>query len=113
MFEIKHYITDDGLDVFDNWRNKVKDSKARIAIDRRIYRVELGNFGDHKPCREGVWELRIDAGPGYRIYYAQAGQTVIMLLCGGSKRSQNADISKACEYWADWQRSNMKQEKER
>ena len=71
MFEIKHYVADDGLDVFADWRDKVKDSKARIAIDRRIYRVELGNFGDSKPCREGVWELRINAGPGYRIYYAQ------------------------------------------
>nr|WP_245590261.1 type II toxin-antitoxin system RelE/ParE family toxin [Desulfobulbus elongatus] len=64
MFEIKHYITDDGRDVFEDWRDKVKDSKAKIAIDRRIYRAELGNFGDHKPCREGVWELRIDVGPG-------------------------------------------------
>ncbi len=113
MFEIKHYIADDGRDVFEDWRDKVKDSKAKIAIDRRIYRAELGNFGDHKPCREGVWELRIDVGPGYRVYYAQAGQTVVLLLCGGIKRSQDADISKACEYWKDWQRSNVKQEKER
>lgn len=113
MFEIKHYITGDGRDVFEDWRDKVKDSKAKIAIDRRIYRAELGNFGDHKPCREGVWELRIDVGPGYRVYYAQAGQTVVLLPCGGIKRSQDADISKACEYWKDWQRSNVKQEKER
>lgn len=112
MFEIKHYITDDGRDVFDDWRAQVKDSKAKIAIDRRIYRAELGNFGDHKPCREGVWELRIDTGPGYRVYYARAGRTVVLLLCGGIKRSQDADISKACEYWKDWQRSNVKQEKE-
>ena len=113
MFEIRHYITDDGRDVFAAWRDKVKDNKAKIAIDRRIYRAELGNFGDHKPCREGVWELRIDVGPGYRVYYTQAGQTVVLLLCGGIKRSQEADISKACEYWKDWQRSNVKQEKER
>ena len=70
MFEIRHYITDDGRDVFADWRDKVKDSKAKIAIDRRIYRAALGNFGDHKPCREGVWELRIDVGPGYRVYHA-------------------------------------------
>ena len=104
MFEIRHYITDDGRDVFADWRDKVKFA---------IYRAALGNFGDHKPCREGVWELRIDLGPGYRVYYAQAGQTVVLLLCGGIKRSQDADISKACEYWKDWQRSNVKQEKER
>ena len=84
MFEIRHYITDDGRDMFADWRDKVKDSKAKIVIDRRIYRAELGNFGDHKPCREGVWELRIDLGPGYRVYYAQAGQTVVLLLCGGA-----------------------------
>jgi putative addiction module killer protein len=99
--------------VFEDWRDKVKDSKAKIAIDRRLYRVELGNFGDNKPCREGVWELRIDIGPGYRVYYAQTRQTVVLLLCGGIKRSQDSDISKACEYWKDWQGSNLKQEKER
>ena len=113
MFEIKHYIADNGHDVFADWRDKVKENKAKIAIDRRIYRAELGNFGDHKPCREGVWELRIDVGPGYRVYYAQAGQTVFLLLCGGIKRSQDTDISKACEYWKDWQRSNVQQEKGR
>lgn len=111
MFEIKHYITHDGLDVFADWHEKVKDNKTRIAIDRRIYRVELGNFGDHKPCREGVWELRIDVGPGYRVYYSQVGNTLVLLLCGGTKRSQNADIAKACEYWKDWQRSNAQREK--
>ena len=99
--------------MFADWRDKVKDSKAKIAIDRRIYRAALGNFGDHKPCREGVWELRIDVGPGYRVYYTQAGQTVVLLLCGGIKRSQDANISKACAYWKDWQRSKVKQEKER
>ena len=113
MFEIKHYVTDDGRDVFADWREKVKDNKTKIAIDRRIYRAELGNFGDHKPCREGVWELRIDVGPGLRIYYAQAGKAVVLLLCGGTKRSQDADIAKACEYWKNWQRSNLQQEKER
>lgn len=113
MFEIRHYVTDEGRDVFSDWRDKVKDRKARIAIDRRIYRVELGNFGDHKPCREGVWELRIDVGPGYRVYYARAGKTLVLLLCGGTKRSQNADISTACEYWKDWQRRNGEQESRR
>jgi len=113
MFEIRHYITDDGRDVYADWRDEVKDIKAMIAIDRRVYRLELGNFGDHKPCRDGVWELRIDVGPGYRVYYAQAGKTVVLLLCGGSKRSQDADIAQACAYWKDRQRSNLKQEKRR
>ena len=60
-----------------------------------------------------MWELRIDTGPGLRVYYAKAGQTVVLLLGGGTKRSQDADISKACEHWKDWQCSNVKQEKER
>jgi putative addiction module killer protein len=63
----------------------------------------LGNFGDHKFCRDGVWELRIDVGPGYRVYYAVAGSQVVLLLCGGDKRTQGADINRACEYWQDWQ----------
>jgi putative addiction module killer protein len=114
MFEIRHYLTSEGRDVFADWRDKVKDGKAKIAIDRRLYRVELGNFGEHKPCRDGVWELRIDMGPGYRVYYALSGRTVVLLLCAGIKTSQEADISKACEYWKDWQRNNtVSQEKQR
>ena len=58
----------------------------------------------HKFCRDGVWELRIDTGAGYRVYYAIAGKQVVLLLCGGDKRTQDADIRQACEYWQDWQR---------
>lgn len=58
-----------------------------------------------------MWELRIDVGPGYRVYYAQAGQTVVLLPGGGIKRSQDEDISKACECWKDWRRGNLKQGK--
>ena len=109
LFEVKHYMTDDGCDIFARWRASLKDRKAQMAIDRRVYRMEHGNFGDCKPCREGVWELRIDMGPGYRIYYAQTGKTVVLLLCGGDKRSQDSDIARACEYWEDWQRSNVQE----
>lgn len=56
----------------------------------------------HKHCRDGVWELRVDVGPGYRVYYAQAGKQLVLLLCGGSKSSQQADINRACEFWQDW-----------
>ena len=103
MFELRHYLSADGRDVFALWRSKLKDKQAKIAIDRRLYRLELGNIGDHKPCRAGVWELRIDSGPGYRVYYARSGQTIILLLCGGDKSTQEADISRACAYWQDWQ----------
>ncbi len=103
MFEIRHYVTSDERDVYFEWLKRVRDTKAKIAIIRRINRVELGNFGDHKPCRDGVWELRIDQGPGYRVYYAQAGSAIILLLCAGDKRTQDADITRACSYWRDWQ----------
>ena len=103
MYEILHYLTQSGKDVFMEWRHQLRDTKQKIAVDRRINRIELGNFGDHRFCRDGVWELRIDAGPGFRVYYAVAGTQVILLLCGGDKRSQDADIERACTYWHDWQ----------
>ncbi|MCT8350736.1 MULTISPECIES: type II toxin-antitoxin system RelE/ParE family toxin [Photorhabdus] len=99
-------MDNNGRDVFEEWREQVRDTKAQIAIDRRIMRMELGNFGDHNPLSEGVWELRIDIGPGYRVYYAKSGLTVVLLLCGGDKRKQNADIAKACEYWREWKSRN-------
>ena len=80
------------------------DGRAEVAAVRRVTRVELGNFGDHKFCRDGVWELRIDVGPGYRVYYALSEYRVVLLLCGGDKRTQDADITRAVGYWQDWQR---------
>jgi putative addiction module killer protein len=71
-----------------------------------LAKVAAGNFGDCKPCREGVWELREDFGPGYRVYYARNGKSVVLLLYGGDKRSQAADISRAVECWKDYQRRN-------
>ena len=89
--------------MFMEWRSKLRDSTARIAIDRRINRVELGNLGDHKYCRSGVWELRIDVGPGYRVYYGFVDTQIVLLLCGGDKGMQERDIDRACAYWNDWQ----------
>ncbi len=66
--------------------------------------MAAGNFGDCKPLQDGVWELRIDHGPGYRVYYAQAGKKVLLLLIGGDKSKQQADINKAVGYWKDWNR---------
>lgn len=104
MYEIRHYLTRSEKDLFMQWRRELRDTKARIAVDRRVSRMELGNFGDHKFCRDGVWELRIDVGQGYRVYYAIAGTKLVLLLSGSDKRTQDADIDKACEYWQDWQR---------
>jgi putative addiction module killer protein len=104
MYEIRHYITTDNKDVYLDWLSKLRDVTARIAVDRRVNRIELGNIGDHKFCRDGIWELRIDVGAGHRVYYALAGKKIVLLLCGGDKRTQDADIDRACGYWHDWQR---------
>jgi putative addiction module killer protein len=105
MYQIQHYLTvDTGRDLYIDWLSKLKDVNAKVAIVRRIARMELGNFGDHKVCRDGVSELRIDVGAGYRVYYATAGKQVVLLLCGGDKRTQVADIDRACEYWKTWKK---------
>lgn len=84
---------------FDKWLASLRDGKAKIKIVRRIERAEQGNFGDHKPVEGPVWEMRIDYGPGYRLYYARQGETIFLLLCGGDKSSQQADIRLALEIW--------------
>lgn len=104
LVEIWHYLTASGSDPYQQWLDKLKDLKGRVVIQRRIDRLAAGNFGDHKFCQEGVWELRIDFGPGYRVYYAQDGKTIILLLCGGSKPTQAADVKEAVRYWRDYQR---------
>ncbi len=104
MYEILHYITTDGRDVYMDWLRQIRDPIAKVQLVKRVSRVEQGNFGDHKSCREGVWELRVSVGAGYRVYYAQSGSQVVLLLCGGDKRTQDADIERAVKYWQDWQR---------
>ena len=103
MIEIRHYLTRDGRDAFLDWLGTVRDPIAKVQIVKRVNRVEQGNFGDHRFCRDGVWELRIDVGAGYRVYYAHSGSQVVLLLAGGDKRTQDADIERAVSYWQDWQ----------
>jgi putative addiction module killer protein len=105
MHEVHHYVNDEGKDVFLEWLKRLRDPMAKIQVVKRVNRLEQGNFGDYKFCRDGVWELRIDVGAGYRVYYAQSGSQIILLLCGGDKRTQAADIERAVKYWQDWQRS--------
>lgn len=104
MYRIEHYLTADGhKDLYIDWLQQLRDSRAKVAVVRRVVRIEQGNFGDHKFCRDGVWELRVDVGPGYRVYYSLSGRHVVLLLCGGDKRTQGADIDRAVDYWQDWQ----------
>ncbi len=102
--EIVHYLTEDGVDLFQQWMDSLRDNHAKISILRRIDRSGMGNFGDCKVCRDGVSEMRVDVGPGYRVYYLQHGKQVIVLLCGGDKRTQNADINRAVACKADYLR---------
>jgi putative addiction module killer protein len=103
VIEIRHYVSRAGKDVFDHWLSELADARAQARIATRIDRLAAGNFGDCKPLRQGVCELRIGWGPGYRVYYAMVGKVCVLLLCGGDKRKQSADIDRAIEYLRDYQ----------
>ena len=87
------------LQAFIDWMAGLKDLRAKQRIAKRINRAIDGNFGDHRSVGDGVSEMRVDHGPGYRVYYAQEGTTVFLLLSGGDKRNQGADIAKAKALW--------------
>ena len=87
---------------FAKWLVKLKDNKAKIAIFRRLNRVRHGNFGDHKALGDGLYELRFTIGAGYRIYYMQKGDAIVILLAGGDKSSQTKDIKKAKELMKEY-----------
>ncbi|SDR36182.1 putative addiction module killer protein [Paraburkholderia fungorum] len=88
-------------EVFDNWLAQLADLRARAKILVRIRRAERGHFGDTKLLEDGVSEMRIDCGPGYRVYFAREGRMVYLLLCGGNKATQPADIRHAKTMWAE------------
>ena len=99
--EVQRYLTPDGRVPFDEWFYSLRDGKAATIIDQRLDRIRRGNLGDYKSVGEGVCEFKIDFGPGYRVYFGQIGSTIILLLCGGDKSSQDKDIRKAIEYWIE------------
>lgn len=104
MFEVRRYRTTAGDEPVTEWLLELNDAQARARINARIARLAAGNFGDCKPLRGGVWELRVDWGPGYRVYYARIGRSVVLLLCAGDKRRQNPDIRRAIEFLDDFKR---------
>ncbi len=88
---------------FARWLGKLKDRQAIAKINARIRRLsEAGSFGDTKPVRKGVSEMRIDYGPGYRLYFMQRGANLVVLLAGGDKSTQDADIDRAIEIAKEW-----------
>jgi putative addiction module killer protein len=102
VIEVRHYVNRAGKDVFDDWLTQPGDARAQAKITSRINCVAAGNFGDCKPLRQGLSELRIDWGPGYRVYYAMIGRECVLLLCGGDKRKQSSDIERALAYLKDY-----------
>ena len=102
--EVVLYVKADNACPFELWLNALRDRQARARIKKRLDRIGLGNLGDFKPVSEGVMELRIDYGTGYRVYFAQARSTIILLLCGGDKSTQDQDIDRAKQYWRDFQK---------
>ena len=103
-YTLRHYLTSDGKDVIISWLKDLQDRQAVTRVIARLDRVRFGNFGDHKPVAEGVWELRIDYGPGYRVYYCLDGEYIILLLCGGDKSTQQGDIKTAAAHKKDYTR---------
>jgi putative addiction module killer protein len=100
--ELRRYLTASGRDVFGEWLSRLRDTRTKAKILARIDRISAGNFGDVKALRDGLFELRIDWGPGYRVYYALVGRSCVLLLCGGDKRKQASEIKRALEYLKDY-----------
>ncbi|MEB3337024.1 MAG: type II toxin-antitoxin system RelE/ParE family toxin [Leptolyngbyaceae bacterium] len=103
-WEVEVYTTQEGKQPFTDWINSLKDTQGANKILLRIRRIQLGNLGDYKFITEGVFELRIKFGPGYRVYFGKVADRIILLLCGGDKSSQTSDIQQALQYWADYGR---------
>ena len=97
--ELLEYVTETGRNPFREWLLSLKEIKTRSRIRARLNRIRLGNMGDCKAVGEGVFEVRINFGPGYRVYFGQQRHALVLLLCGGDKRSQANDILRAKKYW--------------
>jgi putative addiction module killer protein len=102
MFEVEYYQLADGTTPVADWLGGLADERTVDRVTDRIDRLAQGNPGDHKAIGDGLAELRLDFGPGYRLYYARVGRRVVLLLCGGDKSTQKRDIKLADRYLADY-----------
>jgi putative addiction module killer protein len=105
VYEVREYL-DDGRSLFGEWFDRLDPSTA-ARVDRYIRRMEAGNFGAAKAVGAGVCELRLDFGPGYRVYYGMDGRTLVILLGGGDKRRQTADIAAAVKRWKQYKKARV------
>ena len=103
---VVHYVTPEGIDPFDRWLRR-QNAEVRARVQIRIDRIEMGNFGDHHSVGSGVSELRLDFGPGYRVYYGRDGADLVVLLGGGDKGRQRRDIRQAQAYWNDYRKEQQ------
>lgn len=108
MYQLRHYASQEGEDLFGHWLDNLQDRHAQVRVAARLTRLENGNFGDCRAVGDGVWELKIDWGPGYRVYYAIESKHVVLLCDGGDKRTQSADIARAIKRWNEWQQRSRK-----
>jgi putative addiction module killer protein len=102
--QVFRYQTSDGREPLTDWLATLRDKQAQAKLRIRLKRLEVGLVGDCESVGDGVFELREHLGAGYRVYFGRHGQTVVILLCAGSKKTQAADIRTAKVYWADWKR---------
>ena len=101
---LKIFRTVNGKQPFIEWLTSLRDERAAARVKTRLARARLGNLGSTRPVGDGVQELKIDHGPGYRVYFGQVGNEIVILLCGGDKGDQDEDIKKAKEYWASYKK---------
>ena len=97
------YQDENGNEPYTNWFNALRDKKGKGRVEARLRRLEQGLYGDCEPVGDGVLELRMFFGPGYRVYFGEDAENIVILLCGGDKDSQKRDINAAKEYWKEYQ----------
>jgi len=103
-YKIQVYRTDQGKIPFIDWLEDISDTRTKQKIQVSIDRIALGNLGKTRSLGEGIHEIKINYGPGYRVYFGREGDSLVILLCGGDKSRQNEDIKKAKKYWKDFKR---------
>lgn len=105
--EIRVYQAKNGREPFNDWLDTIRDLRTQDRIQSRLARLEDGNFGDCQSIGNGVYELRLHFGAGYRVYFGRIDKTFLLLLCGGDKTSQKRDIERAKTFWLEYKRENL------
>ena len=106
--QVEVYTNPIGLEPFQLWLDELSDRRAQLLIDKTIAKIRLGNLGKHKSVGEGVQEIKLDYGAGFRLYFAEHGNALVILLCGSTKRDQQKAIEMAQKYWKDWKERSRK-----